>query len=142
MVKKHKLDPETRYRVMSSIKSVNTKPEIIFRKTLWSMGVRGWRCHVVNLPGKPDLAFKRNKLAIFVDGVWWHGHPKYFKLGSKGAYWDKKIQGNKKRDSKNNKILRKMGWKVLRIWDIDILSNPTKQANLVIKRLNKLNQPQ
>lgn len=141
MVKKRKLDPETRHRVMSSIRSVNTKPEITLRKALWSMGVRGWRCHVGKLPGKPDLAFKRNKLAIFVDGAWWHGHPEYFKLGSKGAYWDKKIQGNKKRDSKNNKILRKMGWKVLRIWDMDVLRNPTKKANLVLNTLNKLNQP-
>jgi len=130
-MKRRKLDPITRYKVMSSIKGKNTKPEILLRKTLWAIGVRGWRCHARDVPGKPDLVFRKLKLAVFVDGVWWHGRPDYYWPGVRSEYWDKKIQGNIKRDKRINLLLNKSGWKVLRFWDKDILQNSLKCGKLV-----------
>lgn len=130
-MKRRKLDPVTRYKVMSSIKGKDTKPEILLRKTLWTIGVRGWRCHAKDTPGKPDLLFRKPRLAVFVDGVWWHGHPDYYWPGIRNKYWDEKIQGNIKRDKRINLLLNKLGWKVLRFWDKDILQNSLKCAKLV-----------
>jgi DNA mismatch endonuclease (patch repair protein) len=82
------LSKETRSRVMARIRARDTKPELLLRRALFASGVRGWRLHVRDLPGKPDLAFRRWKVAIFVDGCFWHGHPDFFTPGKSGAYWD------------------------------------------------------
>src|SRR5438094_1849557 len=92
------VDPRVRHRVMASIRKRDTRPELALRSALWGAGVRGWRCHVAALPGNPDLAFPRWRVAIFCDGVWWHGHPDYLPRGRRGAYWDAKIAGNVARD--------------------------------------------
>ena len=63
---------------MASIRKKDTRPERVLRSALWRAGVRGWRCHVQRLPGTPDVAFSRWKVAVHVDGVWWHGRPDYF----------------------------------------------------------------
>lgn len=114
------LSKETRSRVMSRIRSQNTKPEIALRKALFASGVRGWRCHAKGIPGKPDIAFTRRKLAVFVDGCFWHGHPDYFTPGKSGAYWDAKIERTRERDRLNNSALRDAGWRVVRLWDFEV----------------------
>ena len=75
------LSPETRSRVMARIRSRDTKPELALRRALYAAGVRGWRCHNRQLPGKPDIAFTRWRVAVFVDGRFWHGLPDYFTFG-------------------------------------------------------------
>jgi DNA mismatch endonuclease (patch repair protein) len=105
---------------MGRIRSKNTAPELALRKALWQVGVRGWRCHARSLPGKPDLAFTRWQLAVFVDGCFWHGHPDYFTPGKSGAYWDAKIARTKERDRLTEKTLLESGWKVLRFWDFEV----------------------
>src|SRR6185437_8246391 len=92
------LAKETRSRVMSRIRSKNTGPEMALRRALHAQGFRGWRCHTRQIPGKPDIAFTRWRVAVFVDGCFWHGHPDYFTPGKSGAYWDEKIERTKERD--------------------------------------------
>ncbi|WAC05334.1 MAG: very short patch repair endonuclease [Methanoregula sp.] len=112
---------EIRSRVMSNIHSKNTLPELQLRKLLWSKGFRGYRIHNKNLPGKPDIIFSSKKVAIFIDGCFWHGCPDcYVKPKSNKKYWLPKIQQNIERDLKNKKSLESMGWFVIRIWEHEL----------------------
>ena len=132
---RRRMSPEVRHRVMASIKKRDTAPELALRSALWASGIRGWRCHA-RLPGTPDLAFGRWHVAVFVDGVWWHGHPDHLPRGRRGPYWDQKIAGNQARDRIVNKSLRRLGWIVVRIWDLDVLSDPRGACDRVIKTLH------
>lgn len=114
------LSKETRSRVMARIRSKDTKPELALRRALHAVGERGWRCHAKTVPGKPDLAFTRWRVAVFVDGRFWHGHPDYFTPGKSGAYWDAKIARTQERDRQADAALTGAGWRVLRFWDFEI----------------------
>jgi DNA mismatch endonuclease (patch repair protein) len=114
------LSKETRSRVMARIRSKDTKPELAVRRALFAAGVRGWRCHPKTVPGKPDIAFTRRKVAVFVDGRFWHGHPDFFTFGKSGAYWDAKIARTQERDRLANDALAAQGWTVLRFWDFEV----------------------
>jgi len=105
---------------MAQIRSKNTKPELTLRRELFARGIRGWRCHVRSIPGKPDLAFTRWRVAVFVDGCFWHGHPDFFTPGKSGEYWDAKIARTKERDRQANEALAAAGWVVIRFWDFEI----------------------
>jgi len=83
-------------------------------------GIRGWRRHLP-IPGRPDFSFRRQKVAVFVDGCFWHGCPRCFRLPKQNrAFWKAKIEGNRKRDRSVNGRLRRLGWKVLRIWECQL----------------------
>jgi DNA mismatch endonuclease (patch repair protein) len=113
-----KLTPDKRSALMARVRTRNTQPEIALRRALHAAGVRGWRLHGP-LPGKPDLVFNRARLAVFVDGAFWHGHPDYYR-GQSGAFWDKKIAANRTRDQRVTSELAALGWTVVRIWDFEI----------------------
>src|SRR5687768_14187923 len=115
-----RIDAETRSRVMSRVRSRDTGPEIALRKALWELGVRGWRCSPSTVPGKPDICFRKRRVAIFVDGAFWHGHPSRYWPGRSGPYWDKKIARNQERDRQTNDLLEAQGWTVIRVWDFEI----------------------
>lgn len=104
---------------MSRVKTRDTAPELALRRALFAAGVRGWRLHPRKVAGRPDLAFHKPKLAVFVDGAFWHGHPDYY-WGQSGPFWDKKIAANRDRDERVNRELHEMGWEVLRFWDFEI----------------------
>ena len=70
-----RVDKETRSRIMRSVGHYDTKPELALRRALFAAGLRGWRCHRRDVAGTPDLAFVGKKVAVFVDGAFWHGHP-------------------------------------------------------------------
>ena len=113
---------ETRSRIMSSIKGIDTKPELIVRKFLFKNGFR-YRLHVKKLPGKPDIVLPKYQTVIFVNGCFWHGHKscKDFVLPkTRDKWWKNKIDQNKKRDKKNIKALQKLGWRVLEIFECEI----------------------
>jgi len=129
-----KIDPELRRRVMASIRKTDTKPELALRSALWASGVRGWRCHT-KLLGTPDVVFRRWKVAVFCDGVWWHGHPAYLPKGRRGPYWDAKIAGNVARDNRVTRELREQGWTVVRVWDVEVLSTPARATKRIITAL-------
>jgi len=116
------MTPEQRHYNMSRIHSKDTKPEIIVRKWLWKNGYR-YRLHRKDLPGKPDIVFVKYKTVIFVHGCFWHKHN--CKYGSEPktnkVFWDKKLGDNVKRDKKNEKELMKGGWRVLIIWECEIM---------------------
>lgn len=120
---------------MAQIRSRDTKPELALRRALWAEGIRGWRCHVRSIPGKPDLSFTRWKLAVFVDGCFWHGHPDHFTPGKSGAYWDAKIARTRERDKLANEALRDGGWRVLRFWDFEIKNDLDRCAGEVAAAL-------
>jgi DNA mismatch endonuclease (patch repair protein) len=105
---------------MARIRSRDTKPELAVRRGLYAAGIRGWRCHPKSVPGKPDVAFIRWQVAVFVDGRFWHGHPEYFTPGKSGEYWDKKIARTQERDRRANQMLTSAGWTVLRFWDFEV----------------------
>ena len=107
---------------MSKISGKNTKPEITFRKALWAQGVR-YRKNYTKIVGKPDVAVVKYKIAIFIDGTFWHGYnwkEKKNKIRSNREYWIKKIESNMKRDQLINTQLNKTGWVVLRFWDFEV----------------------
>lgn len=110
---------------MSKIRSENTTPEIKLRKLLWNLGIR-YRLNDKSLPGKPDIVIKKHKLAIFVDGEFWHGYnwnEKREKIKSNRDYWIPKIEKNIARDSENTQKLEYLGYTVFRFWDHEINKN-------------------
>jgi DNA mismatch endonuclease, patch repair protein len=114
-------DKSMRSFIMSQIKSKDTKPEMILRKELWSKGLR-YRIHMKDVCNA-DIVFFKNKLAIFVDGEFWHGQnwKEFGKVPPEG-YWQTKIEKNIKRDIKNTRRLENEGWKVLRFWESKVLN--------------------
>lgn len=112
--------PEQRSRIMAAVASKNTPVELALRRALYARGVRGWRCHYKRAAGTPDIAWPSLRVAIFVDGAFWHGHPSRHKPGRSGAYWDEKIARNVARDRAADAALREQGWTVIRVWDFEV----------------------
>ncbi len=133
--------PEQRSRIMRSVKTRDTEPELALRRALWALGVRGWRCHRQDLPGRPDIAFGPAKLAVFVDGAFWHGHPLKFNAGQSGEFWDNKVAQNIARDQRVVSKRAQLGWNVLRIWDFEVLRKPEDAARRVENQLRDLMHP-
>jgi len=128
------LTHEQRKKNMSHILSKNTRPEIKLRKILWSEGIRGYRIHH-NLPGKPDIVFTKKKIAIFIDGCFWHKCPVCFhEPETRKEFWMKKIQSNVDRDNKINEKLQADGWTVLRFWEHDVRKKP----DTIVKKISEL----
>lgn len=127
------VSPEVRSRTMARVKAADTGPEVALRKALYALGARGWRCHRSALPGKPDVAFGRARVAVFVDGAFWHGHPSKYWPGRCGPYWDKKIARNRERDRDVDSRLGTLGWRVIRLWDFEIEPDPKSAARRVLR---------
>lgn len=115
--------PEQRKAIMRAVRRRDTAPELNLRRALYAAGVRGWRCDYGRAPGRPDIAWPRRRLAVFVDGAFWHGHPSRHTPGRSGKYWDEKIQRNIERDREVDALLRESGWMVLRYWDFEVRRN-------------------
>lgn len=109
----------------SRIKSKNTKPEILLRKKLWESGVKGYRIHSEKMPGKPDILFSKQKLAIFVNGCFWHRCPKCdLPLPTTNSvFWKEKFSKNIKRDILKTKQLEDQGIRVIVFWECEINQN-------------------
>ncbi len=108
--------------LMSRIKSKDTKPEQKLKKTLWKLGYR-YRKNVKKLPGSPDIVYFNQKLAIFVDGEFWHGldwPEKKAKIKTNSEYWIPKIERNIQRDRQNDQLLIDKGWHIMRFWENEI----------------------
>jgi DNA mismatch endonuclease (patch repair protein) len=120
---------------MSRIRSTDTQPELRLRRALWAAGLRGYRVHSAKLPGKPDIVWNRRRVAVFIDGAFWHGHPTVFRPGKSGSYWDLKIAGNRRRDRRVSRELRALGWTVLRVWDFQVERHPETCIARIVKIL-------
>jgi len=121
---------------MAAIKSVgNLSTEQALVSAFRRLGVKGWRRHV-NLPGKPDFVFRKQRLAVFVDGCFWHNCPKHGHIPhSNRKYWLRKLRRNKERDRVRNRELRKQGWRVLRLWEHAAKASPAACASSVARLL-------
>jgi DNA mismatch endonuclease Vsr len=127
---------EVRSRVMSRIRAKNTSPELILRRALWSAGLRGWRNHMRNLTGNPDIVFSKQRLAIFVDGCFWHGCPKcYRKPHTNKKYWVAKLKRNVGRDRRTAIELTSKGWIVLRFWEHVVRKDAARCSTIILHRL-------
>lgn len=127
------LTPDQRSYNMSRIRSVNTQPEIKIFTELDKLE-KGYKKHY-SIPGKPDIVFPEKKIAVFIDGEFWHG--RYLrKIKTRlSDYWIKKITNNIKRDKKIRNQLKKEGWIVLRLWGDDIEKNLEKEFSKILKIL-------
>lgn len=110
--------PAERSRIMAGIRSNgNHSTELRFITMMRKYKIIGWRRYS-DLPGRPDFVFKTRKIAVFVDGDFWHGNPKKFRLPKSNCdYWEKKILRNIQRDKEVTRQLRTLGWRVVRIWE-------------------------
>ena len=124
------LTAEQRSRLMRRVRTRDTAPELALRHALWAIGVRGWRLHAKDVPGRPDLVFRRVRVAVFVDGAFWHGHPDHYR-GQSGPFWDAKIERNRARDESVGEALAAAGWKVVRLWDFEVAKDPLGCAERV-----------
>ena len=117
---------------MASVKGRDTRPEIALRKGLWALGYR-YRLHPESLVGRPDLVFRRARVAVFIDGDFWHGNPEEWRRRGKASmaamfpsrteWWVEKIQRNIARDRDVNRRLRADGWRIVRVWESAIATN-------------------
>ncbi len=108
--------------IMSKIRGKNTKPELLLRKALCQAGLRGYRLHWKKAPGRPDICYPGQKIAIFVHGCFWHRcpHCKPSTPKSNIKFWSEKFRKNKQRDKKKLRELKKDGWKVFSCWECQI----------------------
>lgn len=124
-----KFNKETRSRIMAAIRSTNTSPERLVFKELRKRGIYFQR-HYKKALGTPDIAIPSRKIAVFIDGDFWHGfrYP-IWKKRLKNRFWEKKIERNRERDKLYHGKLRKMGWRVLRVWEHQLKSDFGKIVN-------------
>lgn len=118
MTRRDPLTPAQRSVRMSRIRNADTKPEMVVRRLIHSMGYR-YRLHARDFPGHPDLVFRPRKKVIFVHGCFWHQHGcrQYRQPRSRLSFWEAKLARNKTRDVEVLSALEKLGWRVLVIWE-------------------------
>ena len=116
------LTSEQRFRAMSNVKLKDGSLETAIRSELHKRGYR-FRKHVKTLPGSPDAVFPREKVAVFIDGDFWHGYRLPAWEHKLKDFWKQKIRENRQRDRKNFGKLRRMGWQVVRIWQHQIMDD-------------------
>lgn len=126
------VDKLTRSKMMSGIRSKDTKPEMAVRGFLHRQGFR-FRLHRKDLPGTPDLVLPKHRAVVFVHGCFWHGHNcRYFRLPkTRTEFWSEKISGNRARDARNEEALRASGWKVIVIHECEIRDDTGWQTRLL-----------
>ena len=113
-------DKKKRSAVMVKIKSKDTKPEWIVRRYLFSRGYR-YRKNVKGMPGTPDIVMRKYGIVIFIHGCFWHGHEADGNIPrSNTEFWQKKIKRNQERDARNKEALKRMGWRVMTIWECQL----------------------
>ena len=118
--KKYNTTPEISKR-MSNIGLRRNKPERLLAKALWKKGIR-YRLNYTKLPGSPDIAITKHRIAVFVDGEFWHGKDFVLnKVKRNKEYWNEKIQENIDRDNRNDLLLRQLGWFPVHYWSKDIM---------------------
>ena len=128
-----KLTPEQRKKCMRANKSTGTKPELVLAKAMWALGLR-YRKNCGSIFGKPDFSFKKYKVAVFVDGEFWHGkdwEQKKAEIKGNREFWIAKIERNIKRDIEVTGRLKAEGWMVLRFWSNDVVKDTTSCAEKV-----------
>ena len=131
------LTPQKRSWNMSRIRSFDTKPEVLLRSLLHRMVFR-FRVHRKDLPGRPDIVLPKYRTVVLVHGCFWHQHPGCVEAAfpkSNRKYWKAKLEGNVARDRRNQRALRKDGWRVLRCWECQLEKDPAQIAMHLAREL-------
>ena len=138
--------PEVTSKIMSNVRSRDTKPELALRREVHARGAR-YRLHPRDVPGRPDLVVRSRKVAVFVDGDLWHGNPEEWKrrgrpdmaamFPNRTEFWVNKIEGNVARDRAVNAALHAAGWRVIRLWASDVMADPGAAADAVVAALSE-----
>ncbi len=128
-------------RAKSRNRGKDTKAELLLREALWALGVR-YRLHAAGLPGKPDIVFPRQKIAVFVDGDFWHGRnwpvlEEQLRRRANPDYWVAKIAYNRNRDNEQTEALRGQGWTVVRLWETEVRKDPRAAVEKVLAALGR-----
>ncbi|SFB71090.1 T/G mismatch-specific endonuclease [Flagellimonas taeanensis] len=129
-----------RSKIMGKIRGKNTKPELAFRKALWEAGYR-YRIDYKKLTGKPDIALKKYKTVIFIDGEFWHGYnweERKDKIKTNREFWIAKIERNIQRDEEVNDALDEMGYKVFRFWETEVKKDLDRCLDEVLTHLEQV----
>ena len=130
------LTKKQRSYCMSRIKAKNTRIETVFRHYIWSKGIRGYRANNSKVFGKPDIFFGRKRIAVFIDGCFWHKCPVCHSIPeSNFGFWDEKLNKNRERDRKVNITLQENGIKVIRFWEHELENNIEKCYKRLVKEL-------
>ena len=126
------LTPSQRSELMSRIRGVDTRPELLVRRRLHALGYR-FRVHARGLPGRPDLVFTRRRAVVFVHGCFWHRHGcrKTYVPKSRRQFWRNKFAENQARDERNRTLLLRDGWRIFVAWECEIDSDETLLHRLV-----------
>jgi DNA mismatch endonuclease (patch repair protein) len=122
-------------------RSADTEHECLLRSLLWRQGLR-YRKNVRALPGKPDIVFSAARVAVFCDGDFWHGRDwprlsRKLRIGTNAIYWFPKIKTNRNRDRRNDRLLKREGWTVIRLWETDIHRNPLQVAQTIAELVRR-----
>ena len=130
---------EERSRTMSAIRAKhNRSTEYRLRMALVREGLKGWGLHAKKLSGNPDFYFPKKKLAVFVDGCFWHGCPVHYRCPRTNAsWWNEKLKDNMARDRRKTMSLRRFGWKVVRVWEHQVRRNTEACLRRVIRALSR-----
>ena len=133
-----------RSKIMAAVKSRgNVSTEGAVRRIFLANGITGWRRHLNSIPGKPDFTFRSARVAVFVDGCFWHGCKscrRNITPSTNSEYWRQKIKRNQKRDRKITTELQKAHWHVVRIWEHEIVNIPAKVLYRIQNLLRKQNR--
>lgn len=130
---KDKLSKRQRSNLMSKIRSKNTGLEKSFLRLLKKSTTRKFKTHFKAIRGTPDIVFEKERICIFLDGDFWHGwqFPRW-KHQMKNKFWRDKIEGNRRRDKRTGKYLRRNGWVVLRFWEHDVRKKPRELIKIIL----------
>jgi DNA mismatch endonuclease (patch repair protein) len=130
------VDPATRSRMMSGIRSENTKPEMLLRRALHKNGFR-YRLHDSRIPGMPDLVFPKYHAVLFVHGCFWHGHdcPLFRMPETRNEFWKDKIRKNRERDTVVRKRLEDIEWRLGIVWECSLKGKKRIGTEETVKRI-------
>ncbi|MEO6060613.1 MAG: very short patch repair endonuclease [Thermoflexales bacterium] len=136
-----RVSPAERSRVMAAVPSQQTSLERTFAAVLRAAGLRGFGLNARGIQGRPDIVFRRAKVAVFVDACFWHACRWHCRRpASNREYWDWKMDRNRRRDRAVNSALRAEGWKVVRVWEHQ-LADPPKLARAIVRVREAMMQP-
>jgi DNA mismatch endonuclease (patch repair protein) len=122
---------------MSRIRQKHTTPELLVRGSLRAQGHTGYRLHYAKVPGKPDIAFVGRRVAVFVNGCFWHGcpHCRPRRPRTHQGFWNAKLDRNMVRDAEKTMALKRAGWKVITLWECRVKQNAEREAARVARLL-------